>query len=94
VLQNAEALKDYRIPGTPGFVRGGPLAGEKLTTKNLTVGSRLAADAVRDPRSFFEFCEPKNEFEIAGPTPLSRDRKKLGKKFRLATGKRSATSLG
>jgi hypothetical protein len=56
-----------------------------MTTKNLTVGSRVAADAVRDPRSFLNSLNPKRTWNYGVPSPF-RGTKKLGKKFRLAAG--------
>ena len=71
-LKKAEAFEGLPYTSNAGVYARRPLAGEEMTTKNLTVwlhprvrGWRRTPD--RNARNFFEFPEPKNEFEIAGP---------------------------
>jgi hypothetical protein len=82
-LQNAEALRDYRISRTLGFMRGGPPPGwreddDDEAARQVPLDSMKRRTPDRDARS----CEPKTHSELSGPIAFRGTKNR--KKFRLA----------
>src|SRR5450631_3735114 len=78
-LQNAEALRDYRISRTLGFMRGGPPPGwredDDEAARQVPLDSMKRRTPDRDARS----CEPKTHSELSGPIAFrgTKNRKKI-----------------